>query len=81
MQSPDARYVIVFNGEIYNFPELRVGLEAAEQPQEVRRMLGVVAKARFELRARGIALAARERRRPERADIRWHAGARAGRQG
>ena len=28
MQSPDARYVIVFNGEIYNFPELRAALEA-----------------------------------------------------
>jgi len=28
MQSPDGRYVIVFNGEIYNFPELRMALEA-----------------------------------------------------
>ncbi len=29
MQTPDGRYVIVFNGEIYNFPELRAQLEAA----------------------------------------------------
>jgi asparagine synthase (glutamine-hydrolysing) len=28
MQSPDGRYVIVFNGEIYNFPEMRAALEA-----------------------------------------------------
>jgi asparagine synthase (glutamine-hydrolysing) len=28
MQSPDGRYVIVFNGEIYNFPDLRAALEA-----------------------------------------------------
>jgi len=28
MQSPDARYAIVFNGEIYNFAELRRELEA-----------------------------------------------------
>ena len=28
MTSPDGRYVIVFNGEIYNFPELRDALEA-----------------------------------------------------
>src|SRR5262245_52677090 len=28
MASPDGRYVIVFNGEIYNFPELRDALEA-----------------------------------------------------
>jgi asparagine synthase (glutamine-hydrolysing) len=28
MQSPDGRYLIVFNGEIYNFPELRAQLEA-----------------------------------------------------
>jgi len=27
MVSPDGRYVIVFNGEIYNFPELRTDLE------------------------------------------------------
>jgi len=29
MVSPDGRYVIVFNGEIYNFPELRAQLDAA----------------------------------------------------
>ena len=29
MASPDGRYVIVFNGEIYNFPELRRDLEQA----------------------------------------------------
>ena len=29
MVSPDGRYVIVFNGEIYNFSELRKNLEAA----------------------------------------------------
>ncbi len=29
MVSPDERYVIVFNGEIYNFPELRAQLDAA----------------------------------------------------
>jgi asparagine synthase (glutamine-hydrolysing) len=29
MISPDGRYVIVFNGEIYNFPELRAQLDAA----------------------------------------------------
>ncbi|MFZ4536201.1 asparagine synthase (glutamine-hydrolyzing) [Propionivibrio sp.] len=29
MFSPDGRYVIVFNGEIYNFPDLRTELEAA----------------------------------------------------
>src|SRR5258708_10530625 len=29
MVSPDARYVIAFNGEIYNFPELRAQLDAA----------------------------------------------------
>src|SRR5438105_8200484 len=28
MASPDGRYVIVFNGEIYNFPTLRAELEA-----------------------------------------------------
>ena len=28
MISPDGRYVIVFNGEIYNFPDLRRELEA-----------------------------------------------------
>ena len=27
MQSPDGRYVIVFNGEIYNFKEIRAELE------------------------------------------------------
>ncbi len=32
MQSADGRYVIVFNGEIYNFPELRSQLEAAGEP-------------------------------------------------
>lgn len=29
MLSPDGRYVIVFNGEIYNFPDLRAELEQA----------------------------------------------------
>lgn len=29
MVSPDGRYVITFNGEIYNFPDLRSNLEAA----------------------------------------------------
>ena len=29
MHSPDGRYVVVFNGEIYNFPSLRENLEAA----------------------------------------------------
>lgn len=29
MVSPDGRYVIVFNGEIYNFPDLRAQLDAA----------------------------------------------------
>lgn len=29
MHSPDGRYVVVFNGEIYNFPSLRERLEAA----------------------------------------------------
>ncbi len=28
MQTPDGRYAIVFNGEVYNFPELRAQLEA-----------------------------------------------------
>ncbi len=27
MASPDGRYVVVFNGEIYNFPELKIKLE------------------------------------------------------
>lgn len=31
MVSPDRRYVLIFNGEIYNFPELRRELEAAGQ--------------------------------------------------
>ena len=29
MTSPCGRYTIVFNGEVYNFPDLRAGLEAA----------------------------------------------------
>ena len=28
MLSPDGRYIIIFNGEVYNFPELRAALEA-----------------------------------------------------
>ena len=52
MQSPDGRYVIVFNGEIYNFPELRAALEAQgetfEGHSDTAVLLRVLAREGFE---------------------------------